>query len=123
VVYIRHIIHDLPTDRLLFGYSIAGTEGAELYGGLEVVPGYRFDKHLGDALSNRALVRLIREKGYDALRLCGLDECGCVARTALGCARRGIRATIVGDGTATVLPERKRAAMYGRLRAAGIPFE
>lgn len=30
VIYIRHIIQNLPTNRLLFGYSIAGTEGAEL---------------------------------------------------------------------------------------------
>ena len=31
IIYIRHIIQDLPTNRLLFGYSIAGTEGAELF--------------------------------------------------------------------------------------------
>ena len=35
VIYIRHIIQNLPTNRLLFGYSIAGTEGAELYSGLD----------------------------------------------------------------------------------------
>lgn len=27
VIYIRHIIQNLPTNRLLFGYSIAGTKG------------------------------------------------------------------------------------------------
>ena len=34
VIYIRHIIQNFFTNRLLFGYSIAGSEGAELYSGL-----------------------------------------------------------------------------------------
>ena len=84
IVYIRHIIQNLPTNRLLFGYSLAGTEGAELYGGLEIVSDHCFDKLVGDALSNGRLRDLIREKGYEKLRLCGLDECGCVTSTALG---------------------------------------
>ena len=37
VIYIRHIIQNLPTNRLLFGFSIAGTEGAELFSGLDIV--------------------------------------------------------------------------------------
>ena len=37
VIYIRHIIQNLPTNRLLFGYSIAGTEGAEIYSGIKIV--------------------------------------------------------------------------------------
>ena len=55
VIYIRHIIQNLPTNRLLFGYSIAGTEGAELFSGLEIVSDYCFDKLVGNALSNRKL--------------------------------------------------------------------
>ena len=69
VIYIRHIIQNLPTNRLLFGYSLAGTEGAELYGGLEIVSDHCFDKLVGDALSNVRLRDLIREKGYEKLRL------------------------------------------------------
>lgn len=123
VIYIRHIICDLPTNRLLFGYSIAGTEGAKLYDGLEIVSDARFDKYLPDALSNRALVRLIREEGYDTLLLCGLDECGCVAATALGAARRGIKATIMREATATICTEKKVAATRRKLNAAGIRYE
>ena len=48
VIYIRHIIQNLPTNRLLFGYSIDGTEGAELYSGLDIVSDECFDKLLGD---------------------------------------------------------------------------
>ena len=122
VIYIRHIIQNLPTNRLLFGYSLAGTEGAELYSGLERVSALCFDKLLGDALTNRALLDLVREKQYEALHLCGLDEFGCVANTALGAAKRGIKAAILRRGTATVLPEKKTAAMKEKLLRAGIAY-
>lgn len=122
VIYIRHMIHDLPTNRFLFGYSIAGTEGAELYSGLEVVSEYCFDKYFGDALTNRELRKLIQSKGYDMLHLCGLDECGCVTATALGAVKRRIKAAILREGTATVFPEKKVAAAHEKLNKAGICF-
>ena len=116
VIYIRHIIQNLPTNRLLFGYSIAGTEGAELYKGLDIVSDYIFDKLFGDALSNKKLRQLIERKGYDALHLCGLDECGCVASTALGAVKRGYNVEILQEGTATVFDERKAARTREKLR-------
>ena len=116
VIYIRHIIQNLPTNRLLFGYSIAGTEGAELYKGLDIVSDYIFDKLFGDALSNKKLRQLIERKGYDALHLCGLDECGCVASTALGAVKRGYNVEILQEGTATVFDERKAARTQEKLR-------
>lgn len=122
VIYIRHIIQNLPTNRLLFGYSIAGTEGAELFGGLEIVSDYCFDKLVGDALSNKQLRGLIAEKGIDTLHLCGLDECGCVTSTALGAARRGLKAEILRGGTATVFPEKKVQKAHARLEKAGVRF-
>ncbi|MCR4646160.1 MAG: cysteine hydrolase [Oscillospiraceae bacterium] len=121
-IYIRHIIQNLPTNRWLFGYSIAGTEGAELYSGLDVVSKYVFDKLFGDALTNRYLLELIRAKGYDKLHLCGLDECGCVTSTALGAAKRGITAEIVSAGTATVFPEQKVIKAHEKLKKAGVRF-
>ena len=116
VLYIRHIIQNLPTNRLLFGYSIAGTEGAELYKGLDIVSDYIFDKLFGDALSNRKLRQLIEREGYDKLHLCGLDECGCVAATALGAVKRGYKVEILREGTATVFDERKAARTREKLK-------
>ncbi|MBQ9957011.1 MAG: cysteine hydrolase [Ruminococcus sp.] len=106
VIYIRHIIQNLPTNRLLFGFSIDGTEGAELFSELDIVSEYCFDKLVGDALSNKELRKLIQKNGYDVLHICGLDECGCVASTALGAVKRGIKAEIIRSGTATVYPEK-----------------
>ena len=122
VIYIRHIIQNLPTNRLLFGYSIAGTEGAELYSGLNIVSKYCFDKLLGDALSNKKLLELVRQKEYDELHLCGLDEYGCVAATALGAYRRGIKAVIVRKGTATILPQSKADKVRGKISKAEIQY-
>lgn len=122
VIYIRHLIQNLPTNRLLFGFSIAGTEGAELYSNLDIVSDYCFDKYVGDALSNKKLRELIKEKGYSELHLCGLDECGCVASTALGAAKRGIKASVVREGTASVFPSEKISKTHEKFKAAGINF-
>jgi len=122
VIYIRHIIQNLPTNRLLFGYSIAGTEGAELYGGLDIVSDLCFDKLFGDALTNKELLALVRGRGYSELHLCGLDECGCVTSTALGAAKRGITAKIVRAGTVSVFPEKKVTKARKRLAEAGVEF-
>lgn len=122
VIYIRHLIQNLPTNRLLFGYSIAGTDGAELYSGLDVISKYRFDKLFGDAFTNRYLLQLVREKGYSEVHLCGLDECGCVTATALGAARRGIPVKILRSGTATVFPGQKVEKMHEKLDKAHVAF-
>ena len=122
VIYIRHIIQNLPTNRLLFGYSIAGTEGAELYKGLDIVSDYIFNKLVGDALSNKKLRQLIEREGYDKLHLCGLDECGCVAATALGAVKRGYNVEILQEGTATVFEGRKVARTMEKLRRAGVRY-
>ena len=122
IIYIRHIIQDLPTNRLLFGYSIAGTEGAELFRGLDIVSDYCFDKLFSDALSNKKLRELIQKKGYETLHLCGLDECGCVTATALGAAKRGINAKIISKGTATVFSPKKVAKAHERLNKSGVEY-
>ena len=122
VVYIRHIIQNLPTNRLLFGYSLAGTEGAELYSGLDVVTENRFDKLVGDALSSSALREFLSHSGVERLHLCGLDECGCVTATALGAVKRGIPVEILRRGTATVFPAHKVEKARAKLAKAGVRF-
>ena len=122
VIYIRHIIQNLPTNRLLFGYSIAGTKGAELYKGIDIVSDYIIDKLVSDALSNRKLRQLIERKGYDTLHLCGLDECGCVAATAMSAKKRGIEVEILRDGTATVFNGRRVARTREKLRQSGVRY-
>ena len=122
VAYIRHIIQNLPTNRLLFGFSLAGTPGAELYAGLKIVGENRFDKYFGDALTSASLRRWLEENGVERLRLCGLDRYGCVTATALGAKKRGYEVAILEGGTATVMPEGRAAKARRRLDEAGIEF-
>lgn len=122
VIYIRHIIQNLPTNRLLFGYSIRGTEGAELYKGIDIVSNLIFDKLFGDALTNKELLGLVRKNAYDELHLCGLDEYGCVTATALGAAKRGITPKIIRSGTATVLPAKKAESQKKKLAEAKVEY-
>lgn len=122
VIYIRHIIQDFPTNRFLFGFSISGTEGAEIYSGIDVVSNLCFDKLFGDALTNKELLSLVKQSNYETLHLCGLDECGCVTATALGAAKRGIKAEIIRNGTASVFSEKRIAEAHKKLEAAGIKF-
>ena len=56
------------------------------------------------------------------LHLCGLDECGCVTSTALGAAKRGIKAEILRSGTVSVFPEKKIRKAHEKLEKAGIRF-
>lgn len=120
VIYIRHIIQNLPTNRALFGYSLYGTKGAEIYPGVDIVSKYCFDKYVGDALSNKELRKLIKKNKYDKLYLCGLDKYGCLTATSLGAKKRGIEAVIINSGTATVFPEKKAAKAQKKLDAAKI---
>ena len=60
--------------------------------------------------------------GYETLHLCGLDECGCVAATALGAVKRGLNVAILREGTVTRFPENKVNAIRERLNSAGIQY-
>ena len=100
----------------------AGTCIRYTNGGLDIVSDYIFDKLVSNALSNRKPRQFIERKGYDALHLCGLDACGCVASTALGAAKRGYKVEILREGTATVFDGRKVARTMEKLRRAGVRY-
>ena len=88
--------------------------------GLPIMAASENEKLVSDALSNRKLRQFIERKGYDTLHLCGLDECGCVASTALGAVKRGYAVEILREGVATVFDERKVARTMEKLRQAGV---
>ena len=60
IIYISHLIHNFPTNRLLFGYSIKGTIGAELYKDLNIVSNYKFNKYLPSAYTNNKFKRFMK---------------------------------------------------------------
>jgi nicotinamidase-related amidase len=122
IIYIKHIIQNLPSNKVLFGFSLEGTEGAEIYKGLDVVSDNIFIKHLSDSFRNKELRKFVKEKGYEEIYVCGLDQFGCVGYTAIGATKQGLKSFIVKKGTATILPEKKILKMHNKLDKAGVSF-
>ena len=52
VIYVAQMFPNIITNKWLIGFSIKGTAGAELYGGLDVVSDLYFEKNLPDAYSS-----------------------------------------------------------------------
>ncbi len=119
IIYIKHI---LP--RLLWGvgFSIKGTEGAELYEGLDVVSDLCFEKSRSDSYSARVFREHMKKNGYSEVILMGLDECGCVGATAKGAAKTGIKVKISEKCIASRFPEMKIVKMREHLKQLGVEY-
>ena len=119
IIYIKHVL-----SKLLWGvgFSIRGTEGAELYDGLDVVSDLCFEKSHPDTFTSEAFRRLVNEKNYSEMVICGLDECGCVGATAKGAAKAGIRAYMLTDCIGRRFPEDKVNEMREDLGKIGVEY-
>ena len=122
IIYIKHIIQNNPINRKLFGFSIQGTEGAEIYSDLNIVSEYCFEKMFPDAFSSKKLRELIKEKQYDTIAICGLDEGGCVSATAKGAVKNGLSVEMLTDGIATYFPLAKIEKLRNELKAKGVKY-
>jgi len=119
IIYIKHI---LPKLMWGVGFSIEGTEGAELYEGLDVVSDLCFEKNRSDSYSSKQFREHMKKNGYKEVILMGLDECGCVGATAKGAAKTGIKVKILETCIASRFPEKKIMKMRDRLKRLGIEY-
>ena len=87
IIYVKHI---LPKVLWGVGFSIKGSEGAELYDGLDIVSDFCFEKNHSNSYTSKAFRNHMKSTGYEEVILAGLDECGCVGATAKGAAKTGI---------------------------------
>ena len=94
IIYIKHI---LPRILWGVGFSIKGTEGAELYKGLDIVSDLCFEKNRSDTYTAGAFREYMKKQNYSVVALCGLDECGCVGATAKGAVRTGVHVMMLKD--------------------------
>jgi len=106
IIYIAHIFPNFITNKLIFGFSIRGTEGAKLVKSLNIVSKNYFEKNVGNAFSNKNLCQLLKEKRIGKIVLCGIDEAGCVGITAKGAERLGLKVSIIKNATDTVFIKR-----------------
>ena len=119
IVYIKHVLSKFMWG---VGFSIRGTEGAELYGGLDIVSDLCFEKSRSDTFTSEAFRMHVQGKGYSEFVICGLDECGCVGATAKGAAKAGIRTYMLTDSIGRRFPAAKIGKMREELVKLGVKY-
>ena len=122
IIYISHLIQNLWTNRLLFGFSIEGTDGAKLYEKLNIVSDLQFNKYFPDAFKTKALKELATKNQYKEIRVCGLDQCGCVYHTALGALNCADSVFILQNATGCRYNEKRLQKAIAALKDKGIQF-
>ena len=119
IIYIKHI---LPKILWGAGFSIKGTEGAELYGGLDIVSDLCFEKNRSDTYTAKAFREYMQKQNYTGVAICGLDECGCVGATAKGAAKTGIEVVMLQNCIGSRFPDAKVQKMRNELRTLGAVY-
>ncbi|MCR4638015.1 isochorismatase family cysteine hydrolase [Ruminococcus sp.] len=122
IIYISQIFPNIITNRWIIGFSIAGTEGAGLYSGLDIVSDLFFDKNLPDAFTSKKFREFFHSQGYDEVAVCGLDECGCVGATALGAVKAGLKTSLLKSSTGCRFKAEKAAKQYEKLTKNGVEY-
>ena len=119
IIYIKHIL-----SKLLWGvgYSIRGTEGAELFEGVNVVSDYFFEKNRSDTFTAKTFREFIKRQRYKEVTLCGLDECGCVGATAKGAINEGIKVRMLTNCIGSRFPADKVQKIRNELKALGVEY-
>ena len=123
ILYIAHILPNIATNRWFIGFSIRGTEGAKLYDGLDIVSELYFEKNLSNTYTAKKFREYMKEKKYDEVALCGLDECGCVGKTALGAAKTGVRVVMLENCIGRRFPQERVNKMREQLKKKGVRYE
>lgn len=121
VIYIRHLIKDNFINRLAPCKVFDGSEDAQIAKEVNVVSDQVFTKYKGDAFSNEALDKKLKEMGAEEVEVVGIDGGGCAALTALGAIRHGYRVTYNTKAVGTML-ERRAAKLNNKLREMGAVF-
>lgn len=119
IIYIKHI---LPKMMWGVGFSIKGTEGAELYEGLDIVSDLCFEKNHSDSYTSKDFREHMEKVGYSEVVLSGLDECGCVGATAKGAAKTGIKVKMLGECIGSRFPENKIQKMRQQLKELKVEY-
>ena len=122
IIYISHLIQNLPTNRLLFGYSIKNTEGAKLYKDLNIVSDYKFDKYLPSAYTSKKFKEFMKNKNYDEVYICGIDNCGCVYHTSKSALKKEKKVFIIKDATYSCFSKKKVDKVNKDLLKLGVIF-
>ena len=119
IIYVKHI---LPKILWGVGFSIKGTEGAELFEGIDVISEKIFEKNRSNSFTAKNFREYVKKQGYKEMVLCGVDECGCVGATAKGAVKAGIKVCMLTDCIGRRFPEQKVNKMRTELKALGVRY-
>ena len=119
IIYIKHI---LPKIMWGVGFSIKGTEGAELYSDLNVVSELCFEKNHSDTYTSKAFREHMKKQNYNEVAICGLDECGCVGATAKGAAQTGVKVSMIENCIGRRFTDEKVQKMREQLKHIGVQY-
>jgi len=119
VIYIKHY---LPKLLWGVGFSIKGTEGAELYEGLDIVSDLLFEKNRSDAYTAKAFREYMKNQSYNEIAICGIDECGCVGATAKGAVKTGAKVVMIENCIGSRFPDAKVRKKRDELKALGVKY-
>lgn len=119
VIYISQIFPDTPTNQLVFGFNMVGTEGAELHPALRIVSEYRFEKNIADIFQDEVIRAFFTAQGYESYLLCGVDLCGGILATVKGARETGAAVTVLTDCCGTRFDARKISETKAALKLCG----
>lgn len=119
IIYIAQVFPDTPTNQLVFGFNMEGTEGAQLHPALKIVTPWYFEKNIADVFQYDGIRAFLNANGYKRYLLCGLDLCGGILATAKGARAAGAAVTVLSDCCGTRFDARKIAETYTALTECG----
>lgn len=122
IIYLRQIYPDTTSNRIIFGFNIEGTEGAELWDGLHIASAHILNKNTADLFADEKIRTFFEAQGYTEYVLCGLDECGPVAATALGAKKSGADVKILRDAVGTRFDTRKKGETRAKMKINNIEY-
>lgn len=122
IIYIAQIFPNIVTNRMFIGFSIKNTEGAKLFGGLDVVSELYFEKNFPSCYTAKKFKEHMSNKNYSEIYLCGLDLCGCVGATAESAAKTGAKVYIEDESTGKRFDPNKVSKKRESLEKMGVKF-
>ncbi len=120
VIYIGQVFPDIITNKWFIGFSIKGTQGAEMYPDVDIVSDYYFEKNLPDSFTSRSFKSFMNEKQYSEVTVCGLDLCGCAGATAKGAVKAGMAVKLSESATGCRFGNEKAEKMKNKLISLGV---
>jgi nicotinamidase-related amidase len=113
---------NIITNKWFIGFSIKGTPGANLYKGMDIASDLYFEKNLPDAYTSRKFREFMERSDYTEVVMCGLDECGCVAATAKGAVKTGVKVKMLTDCIGRRFTAEKVRKTREKLKALGVEY-